>query len=148
MGDNVIEFFDDLGRKISQAGQSAVQKTKEMTDIVKLNSSIADEEKKIRNSYAEIGKLYVSLHGEEHEPDFDELMADVHEAEEKINDYRKQIGNIKGIVKCEKCGADVPANSSYCNSCGAAMPVTETPEASAQEVTPDAQAEETGESEE
>ena len=55
MGDNVIEFFDDLGRKISQAGQSAVQKTKEMTDIVKLNSSIADEEKKIRNSYVEIG---------------------------------------------------------------------------------------------
>ena len=102
MGDNVIDFFDDLGRKISQAGQSAVQKTKEMTDIVKLNSSIADEEKKIRNSYVEIGKLYVSLHGEEHEPDFDKLMADVHEAEEKINDYRKQIGNIKGIVKCEK----------------------------------------------
>lgn len=148
MGDNVIEFFDDLGRKISQAGQSAVQKTKEMTDIVKLNSSIAEEEKKIRNSYVEIGKLYVSLHGENHEPDFDKLIADIQEAEEKISDYRYQIGNIKGIVKCKKCGADVPANSAYCNSCGAPMPVSETSDAPVKEVEPDAQAEESGELEE
>ena len=41
-----MAFFDDLGKKISQAGQNAVQKTKEMTDIARINGMISDEEKK------------------------------------------------------------------------------------------------------
>ena len=39
-----MSFFDDLGKKLSQAGQTAVQKTKEMADVAKLNSAISDEE--------------------------------------------------------------------------------------------------------
>lgn len=118
-----MAFFDDLGKKLSQAGQSAVQKTKEMADIAKLNSAISDEEKRIDNSYLEIGKLYVSLHDAEHEADFDSLIAAIHESEAKVKDYQQQIKDIKGVVKCEKCGAEVPSNAAFCSSCGAPMPV-------------------------
>ena len=65
-----MAFFDDLGKKLSQAGQSAVQKTKEVADIARLNSAIYDEEKRIDSNYLEIGKLYVALHDAEHEADF------------------------------------------------------------------------------
>lgn len=118
-----MAFFDDLGKKLSQAGQSAVQKTREMADIAKLNSAISDEEKRIDNGYLEIGKLYVSLHDAEHEADFDGLIAAIHESEGKIKDYQQQIKDIKGVVKCEKCGAEVSNNAAFCSSCGAPMPV-------------------------
>ncbi len=122
MGDTVMDFFDDLGKKLSQAGQSAVQKTKGMADIVKLSAAISEEEKKINNGYAEIGKLYVSLHGAEAEPEFEELLKTIQDAEEKVKEYQSQLAVIRGVSRCEKCGAEVPANSVFCNICGAAMP--------------------------
>lgn len=124
-----MAFFDDLGKKISQAGQTAVQKTKEMADIAKLNSSISDEERKIESGYREIGKLYVSLHDEEHEAAFAELIAGIHEAEKKIEEFKQQIKDIKGVVCCEKCGAEVSNNAAFCSSCGAPMPVVKPVEA-------------------
>jgi rubrerythrin len=130
----VMAFFDDLGKKLSQAGQSAVQKTKEMADVAKLNSMVADEEKRIDESYLQIGKLYVSLHESNHEADFDGLISAIHESENKIKDYQNQIKDIKGVVKCEKCGAEVASNAAFCSSCGAPMPIikpaaeTEVPE--------------------
>lgn len=118
-----MAFFDNLGKKISQAGQTAVQKTKEMADIAKLNSCISDEERKIKDSYSEIGKLYMSLHDEDHEAAFSELVVGIHAAEKQIAEYQQQIKDIKGVVCCEKCGAEVTGNAAFCSSCGAPMPV-------------------------
>lgn len=35
-----MPFFDDLSKKISKAGQTALQKTKDMADIAKLRNTI------------------------------------------------------------------------------------------------------------
>ncbi len=118
-----MAFFDELGKKISQAGQSAVQKGKEIADIARINSSISDEERKIDDSYREIGKLYFSLHGENPDVDFAALVAGIQESGNKITEYRQQIKDIKGVVCCEKCGAEVSSNAAFCSSCGAPMPV-------------------------
>lgn len=118
-----MAFFDELGKKISQAGQSAVQKGKELADIAKLNSAVYDEEKKIDDNYREIGKLYASLHGEDPDVDFAALIAAIHESENKIVELKQQIKDIKGVVCCEKCGAEVSSNAAFCSSCGAPMPV-------------------------
>lgn len=56
-----MAFFDDLGKKLSQAGQTAVQKTKEITDIARINGLISDEEKKVNNNYYQIGKILALL---------------------------------------------------------------------------------------
>lgn len=118
-----MSFFDDLGKKLSQAGQSAAQKTKEIAETAKLNSQISDEEKKINDFYLQIGKLYVSLHDENHEADFDELISSLHESENKVKECRQQIKDIKGVVVCEKCGAEVSNGSAFCSTCGAPLPV-------------------------
>ena len=117
-----MAFFDDLGKKLSQAGQTAVQKTKEMTDIARLSGMISDEEKKVNNNYYQIGKLYLAMHASDFEDDFAGMISAIRESETKIADYKQQIQNIKGIVRCEKCGAEVQSGVSFCNSCGAPMP--------------------------
>ncbi len=117
-----MAFFDDLGKKLSQAGQTAVQKTKEMTDIARINGAISDEEKKVNNNYFQIGKLYVAMHTTDYENDFAGMIAAIKESETKIRDYRQQIQDIKGVVRCEKCGAEVANNVAFCSSCGSPMP--------------------------
>ncbi len=118
-----MAFFDELGKKISKAGQSAVQKGKELADIAKINSAVSDEERKIDDSYREIGKLYFSMHGEDPDVDFAAMISAIRESERKIVEYKQQIKDIKGVVCCEKCGAEVSSNAAFCSACGAPMPV-------------------------
>ncbi len=96
---------------------------KEFADITKINSAISDEERKIEDTFREIGKLYLSLRGEDPEVDFAVMVSAIHESERKVAEYKQQIKDIKGVVCCEKCGAEVSNNAAFCSACGAPMPV-------------------------
>ena len=141
-------FFDDFGKKISSAGQEAIAKTKELADVAKINSSISDEENKIKTAYSEIGKKYIfhaksylykkyfENHSEDSEEDYEAQIAVIKEAMEKIKAYEQQIVEIKGVVKCPNCGAENSKTAAFCATCGTAMPVpvTESVEATEQNV--------------
>ena len=49
-----MAFFEDLGKKLSGVGQSAVQKTQNATDSIRLNNQINEEERKINAAYLNI----------------------------------------------------------------------------------------------
>lgn len=117
-----MAFFDELGKKISQTGQSAVKKTKDLAEVAKINSMVSDEEKSINSNYYQIGKLYVSMHAHDCEEEYKGMIVSIRQSEKKIAEYKEQVQLIKGVVKCEKCGGEVSINSAFCNSCGAPMP--------------------------
>lgn len=105
--------------------ESAVQKTKDMTDIARINSLISDEEKKINGVYTQLGKFYATLHANDYENQFAGMMIAIKEAEMNISLYKKQILDIKGVTICEKCGSEVAKSVLFCNICGSQMPKTE-----------------------
>lgn len=117
-----MAFWDNFSQKASETTAKAIQKAKEMSDVAKLNSMISEEESKINNSYYQIGKLYVTIHSHDCEEEFANLVAAIGQAEEKIQSYRQQIQDIKGVVRCAQCGAEVQSGVSFCSSCGAPMP--------------------------
>ncbi|MDD5924076.1 MAG: zinc ribbon domain-containing protein [Clostridia bacterium] len=113
-----MAFFE----KISEKGQNAVKKGKDFAEITKINSLISDEKKNVNNNYFQIGQLYTQMHANDCEEEFKGMIASIVESENKIAKYKEQIQTIKGIVKCEKCGAEVSNGSAFCNCCGAAIP--------------------------
>lgn len=117
-----MAFWDNFSQKASETTAKAVQKAKEMSDIAKLNSMISEEESKINNNYYQVGKLYVTMHSHDHEEEFAGMVASIAESEEKIKSYRQQIQDIKGVVRCPQCGAEVQSGVAFCSSCGAPMP--------------------------
>lgn len=121
-----MAFFDNLGKKASEATAKAVQKAQELSETTRLNSLISDEEKKVNNTYYQIGKLYVSLHGGDCEEEFAGMITSIFESEQKISGYRIQIQDLKGVQRCEKCGAEVARGVAFCSACGAPMPKAET----------------------
>lgn len=123
-----MAFFDKLSKTVSEASQKTIAKTKELADTFRLNTMISEQEKIITNQYFQIGKLYVSIHKDNYEDDFSGMISAIAEAEAKIRDYKKQIQDIKGVQRCEKCGAEVPNGAAFCSSCGATMPKIQTPE--------------------
>jgi len=118
-----MAFFDDLGKKLSQAGQSVAQKTKDFTEVSKLNSAISDEEKKISNICVQLGREYYAKHVSDYEAPFEPYVLGIKDAEDKIAAYRQQIQNIRGVVRCENCGAELAPNVPFCSGCGAPAPV-------------------------
>ena len=123
--DRNMDFFERISKTVTEASQKTIAKTKELTDTSRLNSLISEEEKKITNLYYQIGKLYVSIHREDNEEDFGGMIKSLSDAELKVESYKKQIQDIKGVQRCEKCGAEVPRGVAFCSSCGTAMPKTE-----------------------
>lgn len=117
-----MAFFDNVGKKLSQAGQGALQKTKEMADIARLNSLIADEEKRLNNNYYQIGKLYAQLHSADCEDCFTTYISAVNESLKKTDDLKAELQALRAVAKCPNCGAEVPISSMFCNACGTAMP--------------------------
>ncbi len=115
-------FFDDLGKKVSDAGQKTVQKTKDMSEIMRINSLISQTESKLNENYMQIGKLYVSVHGEEGEESFAQLVTAVKNMNMELASYRQQVQDLKGFQPCPQCGASVQKGAAFCSACGFAMP--------------------------
>jgi hypothetical protein len=114
-------FLDNFGKKVADAGQKTMQKTKEMSDIVRINSMITQSENKIKDVYYQIGKLYVSIHQNDCEEEFLEMVSTVVELEQNVRECREQIQELKGIRHCEICGAQMPKDSTFCSSCGSSV---------------------------
>lgn len=121
-----MAFFESLGKKASEATAKAIQKAQDLSETTKLNALISDAEKKVNDTYCQVGKLYVSLHGGDGDEAFAGMIASISEAEQKISAYRMQIQDIKGVQRCEKCGAEVARGVAFCSACGAPMPKMET----------------------
>lgn len=116
-----MAFLDELGKKLSSAGQTAVSKTKNFAEITKLNSNISDEERRITDNYTEIGKKYVELYKDELGDAFKANYDAILKSQAKIKDYEAQKVQIKGVEKCPKCGAEVDKGATFCPTCGASM---------------------------
>ena len=113
-----MAFFDDVGKKIAQTSQSAAQKAKNMAENVKLNGQITDEEKRINNSFMQIGKAYYESYGNEPDQLFAQMIAEINDSRAKIAFYSEQIEQLKGIVRCPNCGGEVPYGAPFCSLCG------------------------------
>ena len=92
--------------------------TKGNDEIERLTSKISEVEEIIKAIYGEIGEAYFRLHKDDAENDFLEMVDDVKERKQQINDYRDRINEIKGIIICEDCGAEVKNTAAFCTECG------------------------------
>ncbi|MBQ5969567.1 MAG: zinc-ribbon domain-containing protein [Clostridia bacterium] len=117
-----MAFIDDIGNRISRTSQNAITRTKNMAEISRLNSQIAEQERRINNGYFQIGKLYYSQHPDDYAPEFAALIEAIKEAERMAADCKQQIMIVKGVKLCEACGAENPSTGAFCNSCGSPLP--------------------------
>lgn len=121
-----MALFESITKKAADASSKALQKTREISEVARLNSMISEAEKVTTNTYLQIGKLYAAMHAQDCEPEFAGMIGTILDSDKKIQEYKRQIQDIKGVQRCEKCGAEVPRGVAFCSACGSPIPV-ETP---------------------
>jgi len=113
-----MAFFEDIGKKITQTGQDALTKTKNMTEAARLNGMISDEDRKITQMLTEIGKVYYNLNSNDPGDEYTSYISAIKESIAKKTQFSEQVKKLKGVEKCPHCGQDVPYGVAFCSSCG------------------------------
>lgn len=114
-----MSFFEEIGRRVTDAGKGVSKQAKNFADTARLNSSVEAEQRLIEQKYAEIGNAYYAAHKDDAEAEFAAQIEAIRQSEQKIAQWKEQILQIKGVIKCPSCGADIPYNSQFCGACGA-----------------------------
>lgn len=120
-----MAFFEQIGKKLSDASQGAAQQAKNFADVARLNSAISEKEKHIAQIYAEIGQAYYERHKSDLQAEETERIKEINTLYTEILQCKENIKQIRGVAKCPNCGADVPADAAFCNACGARIPSEE-----------------------
>ncbi len=99
-------------------------------DRAEVESAIQAERENMNELYAELGKLYMSIHSSDYEQALAEAVEAIKAAETNIQKYTQQLEELNDFIKCPTCGTELPKIAAFCINCGTqmAMPVEPQPE--------------------
>ena len=124
-----MAFWDELKEKITLGSQEAIQKTREIAEVVTTNANISESKKKISELYTELGEV---LEDETADDGSHVIVLDnwrefytkvrfIRSEEEVIAISEKKISELKAEGKCPSCGARIPKGGMFCPECGAKL---------------------------
>lgn len=113
-----MDFFEQVGKKLSDAGRGIARQTRNLSDLTALHGRIAEKEKKLQQLYIAIGKAYYEEHAEDASCPYEEV-AEIGVLKREIDQCYEEQRRIKGGVTCPACGSEVAKDSMFCNNCGA-----------------------------
>lgn len=125
-------FMDGMISQITQAGQSTVQKAKDISDVAKLNNAISETESRIVGLYERIGYNVYCAYKNDPLPEVAEQIQQVTDLHQQIENCKAQIKAINAANLCPSCGAKIKSGAVYCSECGCKLSMQEASSASGQ----------------
>ncbi len=110
---------------INKVGSTIARKAKEVAGISSLNSQIGAQEDIINKLCLEIGKTVYEKRQLFPDSVLSEKYTAVSNAYAEIARLKSEIIAVKGAKQCPNCGIEVAMSSSFCPSCGSAVPTPE-----------------------
>ena len=131
-----MAFLDDLGKKISNAAQTTVQKSKDLADSAKNSMAISAEEKEINRLYQELGAWYYKAHKDDAEEQASSLVGAITQSMNKIESLRAEMEkerSPKTVIEssadeykfCPQCGNRLKKEARFCGECGTKLEDTD-----------------------
>ena len=126
-----MAFFDDLGAKLTRAGQITRQKANDLGDTARITKRTNDLNRANQELYTKLGEAYYNLHSQMPEPALQELCNALTRNYSEMESLRQELQRIRQIRVCPVCGAENPPDARFCCSCSSALPELAPPPAPA-----------------
>lgn len=117
-----MAFFDRLKKDLTTAGQMTAEKAKKAADLFALKEQIRQDKLEIRDLTNKIGQIYIELHRDDYEKDFEDVFTALGAIEESLAQKEKELELLNEKTSCPECGTEMSAASNYCPNCGTAAP--------------------------
>lgn len=112
------DILKKIGDTITETGKSVGERTKQVGSVAKLNARIIASEHSVSENYTVLGKFYYDTYKDNPAEEAAETVNSITASLEAIAEMKSQILAIKGMVKCQDCGAECPFEDTYCGKCG------------------------------
>ena len=119
-----MSFWTDL----KKSGQEAAGKAKDLAEVTKLQLAQKEQERKLEQLYAQLGKSFYEKAVQEENAEFSDLLQSITQTREEIETCEEQQLLIKGGVRCAACGTLMEADAMFCPNCGAQKELPKEPE--------------------
>ena len=113
-----MSMFEEWGKKLSETGKAVGDKTKQVSELAKLNYKIVAEEKAVEELYSVLGKMIYEVEKGNSEFAFYGQCEEISAKLDAIAELKAQVSALKGVCKCQNCGAEVDIANDYCGKCG------------------------------
>ena len=117
-----MDFFNKLGKKVSETYDVTTEKTAKFAKEAKLRMKINEDKSDINDLYKQIGKKVYQKHLAEEEidisKDLEEELTKIDVLSAEIETSLKTILELKNRKKCPKCNSEIDRDSVFCPVCG------------------------------
>ena len=103
-----MDFFNKLGKKTTEAYQTAKEKTTKLSGEIKLKSKISECKEKINNQYQEIGKLVYEKMKSGEDASKEDITPKCEEIERLKEEIEKVKKSLKKSLKSKKFDPPIP----------------------------------------
>ena len=128
-----MEFFNKLGKKVSETYDATAEKTGKLAKEAKLRMKINENKSDIKEIYKEIGRKVYEKHVREENIDIktelEEECTKIDVLSAEIETCLKSILELKEKKQCLKCHTEIDIDAVYCPKCGEKQPEVEVKEA-------------------
>lgn len=116
-----MSIFEDFRKNITEFTENAAKKSSEVIETQKLKMRKSSLESDLRDCYVALGRLYEKELAQCCNDDSDEgkLVNKIASIRKSMVDIDAQLRNIKGVVRCPKCGRNISDQYDFCPKCGA-----------------------------
>ncbi len=114
-----MSFLKNFGKSVDSAVKKTVERSKDLSEIARLNSDIVKLKAKIEMEYSEIGENAYKAYSEGVENvKMSESLEIIKDLFAQIEEKKEEILVVKGITICPQCGAELDMICVYCGTCG------------------------------
>lgn len=124
------EFFEDLGKFITETAGNVGKKTEEVMEVQKLKSQIRSLERSNQGDLTDLGKIIYERFRKEEAVDgeLEVICEEIRKRRMIIVAFEKKLADMKGVKECENCQELIEKDMKFCPHCGAEVKREEMPQ--------------------
>ncbi len=115
-----MAFLDDFKFMATDAAQLASKKVNEVYGIAKIKMEIGEKQSNLRNLYKELGEIvYKNIKEQTEDADaVEDKIMEIDYVVEDIANLKKQYREVKKVIICPSCNAEIEESANFCPKCG------------------------------
>ena len=121
-----MDFFSEIGKKVSNAAKNVQKRTSEVVETSRLNGEMRSLRDQRDRLFTRIGELvYKARNSEVDLTQVDDAMDQIDLLNARLEELQAQIDKLSQQKRCPACGSVVSAEARFCPSCGERLPEPE-----------------------